>query len=547
MLPEMYNDKHEDELNMTIEDMASKWEKRCIDRNQFEDLSTDAGDSGLASFDEEEQSDFSDVGDSPKGDDVGTIIPAVPGPHYGSIRKLKSILCTPKGGIRTSLKKFSKRRTVTIGSGSITEYGIPIEESTWVKPKIGHRLPKVEMLVDTMEVREVPGGSYEHTENIKLLTPKREEEKAHIRAIALQESLAIDDIDESWLAAAPSGFRRRMVRAITPDPHVSAIAKSMKAARKWIVDSGCPLDLIGSDELTENERKFIFKIIKDVRLCTANGATSCTKGVAFDHTSLQDRIQAHILDSTPNVVSMGKRCMKLGYDFIWKAGEKPYLVDPGGKKVILDVIHDVPYLPDGIESVCDPRDLDSFDISAVPGPVSTASESEGTVGAVQDGAPGDGQEDSALQEEGGEEGEDDEAIDPADERRDLKAEAKSKEHLLTHYPFNKWCPACVRSRSIDTRHKNLGGVQRYEHLKRFGDSVTADTIVARSRVSKGINGEKDGIVMYDIATDTLECYPVKSRNYDDTYNAFRAFAGPKRRIDRLHTDDAPEFKAVAKI
>ena len=121
-----------------------------------------------------------------------------------------------------------------------------------------------------------------------------------------------------------------------------------------------------------------------------------------------------------------------------------------------------------------------------------------------------------------------EGVDPSSLRRDLKAEAKSKLHLMTHYPFNKWCPACNRCKKQQASHFDLGGIDRYV-MKRFGECITADTLVAHSEGNRGINGEKDGVVMFDIATDTLSCFPVKQRNYDCTYNACNLYGYTSKR------------------
>ena len=74
------------------------------------------------------------------------------------------------------------------------------------------------------------------------------------------------------------------------------------------------------------------------------------------------------------------------------------------------------------------------------------------------------------------------------------------------------------------RHPNLGGADRYE-VARFGDLYTCDTIVAHTKINRGMGSEKDAIVMNDIATDMLSCYPVKDRTFDSTYNSFKSFAG----------------------
>ena len=69
--------------------------------------------------------------------------------------------------------------------------------------------------------------------------------------------------------------------------------------------------------------------------------------------------------------------------------------------------------------------------------------------------------------------------------------------------------------------------------------------LARPQGKRWINGEKDGIVLSDLATNAIGCYPVKDRSSESAYNAFKSFAGACR-VDRLHTDGAPEFERSAK-
>ena len=65
--------------------------------------------------------------------------------------------------------------------------------------------------------------------------------------------------------------------------------------------------------------------------------------------TLADVVSPLVLNSTPPVLSVGKRCMDEGYSFIWNAGSTPYLVDQQGRKHFLAVRDYVPYLKDGPE------------------------------------------------------------------------------------------------------------------------------------------------------------------------------------------------------
>ena len=69
---------------------------------------------------------------------------------------------------------------------------------------------------------------------------------------------------------------------------------------------------------------------------------------------LEQWTKAWVLDNTPAVLSLGRRCMKEGYSFVWLRGEVPYFIRPDGLIVHLEVHGDIPYLVAG-SAVCQPR------------------------------------------------------------------------------------------------------------------------------------------------------------------------------------------------
>jgi hypothetical protein len=107
--------------------------------------------------------------------------------------------------------------------------------------------------------------------------------------------------------------------------------------------------------------------------------------------------------------------------------------------------------------------------------------------------------------------------------RDLFAEAVSLRHLLTHMPKNPHCEACQRAKPQHKPHKrSLGLGPRPE---KFGDEITADHIVAESDISQGIGGHREALVILDRATRWIECYPLKTKGWEDAHRAFVDFLG----------------------
>ena len=59
---------------------------------------------------------------------------------------------------------------------------------------------------------------------------------------------------------------------------------------------------------------------------------------------LKETVQPFVLDETPTVLSVGRRCMKMGYSFHWICGKLPFMIMPEKEIVHLHVKDDIPYL-----------------------------------------------------------------------------------------------------------------------------------------------------------------------------------------------------------
>jgi len=127
--------------------------------------------------------------------------------------------------------------------------------------------------------------------------------------------------------------------------------------------------------------------------------------------------------------------------------------------------------------------------------------------------------------------------------RDLKAEAVSIEHLMTHLPKNPHCTSCQRSKMQRKPCRRGAGLGK--RPKNFGDQVTADHIVTYSDESQGILGQKAALVIMDRATGYLECYALSGKSGSEAYSSLMDFMGPRKTISHLYTDESPELKFCA--
>ena len=112
--------------------------------------------------------------------------------------------------------------------------------------------------------------------------------------------------------------------------------------KRFIMDSGSGHDLISAKKVDRMDQPTYDDAV--VNFHTANGVTSSTKRSDIKFEAFDEPAQAHILEDTPSVMSMGKRCVDLGYSFIWPSGKTPYMIDPNGDIIDMTVRNYIPYI-----------------------------------------------------------------------------------------------------------------------------------------------------------------------------------------------------------
>ena len=114
-------------------------------------------------------------------------------------------------------------------------------------------------------------------------------------------------------------------------------------------------------------------------------------------------------------------------------------------------------------------------------------------------------------------------------------------HALTHSPYNEYCCSCQRAKMQRRPARRIVWPAGYKPTK-FGDLVSADTIVAQSEVSMGLTGERDALVIVDRATNYKDCFPLMSKHAEDAHGAMLEFFGEHLAdVKRIHTDMAPDL------
>ena len=113
--------------------------------------------------------------------------------------------------------------------------------------------------------------------------------------------------------------------------------------RRFIMDSVSGHDLISATRVDRMDLDTYES--SRVNFHTANGITPTTTMVDLGFDTFNEPAKAHVLDNTPSVLSLGKRCMEQGYTFVWPNGREPYMINSEGDKIKMEV-HDL--IPAGV-------------------------------------------------------------------------------------------------------------------------------------------------------------------------------------------------------
>eukprot|EP00971_Amphidinium_carterae_P018904 372296-Amphidinium_carterae.1 len=224
--------------------------------------------------------------------------------------------------------------------------------------------------------------------------------------------------------------------------------------------------------------------------------------------TLRSTITPLLLESTPDVLSIGRRCVTEGYSFHWEKGENPYFVDKKGRRIDLSVERYIPYLND---------------ISANTVPIRTHS---GYTGEPEDNLVSfDTDFDEVMKITPDVQLSDHDHGEVAPEgdivEADIAQTGRSRRSfVLTHLPKNPYCHNCARGKATNVRSPRTSGSEVYKQAKKFGDVVTVDHAIAQGKMDYGIDKEAAMVVVLDVHTRWLQ-FPVLTKDADEICNALR--------------------------
>ena len=345
------------------------------------------------------------------------------------------------------------------------------------------------------------------------------------------------------------------------------------------MDTGSGHDLVDLALVMQSAR-IINTDHQNLTLMTANGECRPPGSIPIRVEALGETTNALVLENTPNVISVGLRCMEYGYGFHWPPAETPYWITPDGREILCRVENNVPLLPSpGLKAVSACELAQSSEVqdhcdegkgTPCSSPLGEQSSSGGCLSADapcfdplnHDGSTSCGgcppAEDMsevtplscAPVTESGDDVVEAEAVATDDEDanetyegpRDLKADAHSLRHLLTHCPRTSTAMH-VRGKA-QRKSCRRGATSGFKlNAKDFGDLCTRDHIIAYDDLSRGIRNEREALAVKDIATGCISGFPLMTKSSEDASCALKEFTGPYDRIKCVHSDPAPELRA----
>jgi hypothetical protein len=124
--------------------------------------------------------------------------------------------------------------------------------------------------------------------------------------------------------------------------------------RRWLADAGCGYDLVQTSMVEELGGQSLFRLREPKYLQTANGVTSLHHEITMCIPQLDEFTEILRMRNTLSVISIGKRCVEMGYCFHWPPySESSFFVKPDGTRAICLVKNNIPYLEGGYdENAC---------------------------------------------------------------------------------------------------------------------------------------------------------------------------------------------------
>ena len=324
----------------------------------------------------------------------------------------------------------------------------------------------------------------------------------------------------------------------------------------FLLDSGAGRNLMSKKDMPEFWNDRVVEPAESLVFRTGGGERKASESISLQG-NVSGKNDFFVLKECPPVLSLGIQVEQHRRGFIWLPGEMPYLIRadriqdithfvPESAKIFAsEVRENVPVITEQVEAMPAPPegeeaddgdyepsiapevpDVDLSDLveggepssskgpigdpiseppKAVAPPIDIPKSKKGDLKLKED-LPHFGDELELCLEKGFEPG--DAPLDEEDEdnfpwepnlRERLQQEARSQEHMLTHYPKNRYCEICCRSKMTMRYHRRKALEEKEETPPlHFGHRLRADHILFGSDSKKGSEGESSCLVVQDV-------------------------------------------------
>ena len=134
-----------------------------------------------------------------------------------------------------------------------------------------------------------------------------------------------------------------------------------------IADTGCGEHIMSRADAVRLGRDWTDRAHMGRRFEGAGTTTATRWTIKYDIPELDEVPDFWVMSQSPPLMSVGLRCMEMGYSFVWPCGRVPYFITPSAGIVECVVRGNIPYLCVGDER-CRPRVLKDEDLQVpVPG------------------------------------------------------------------------------------------------------------------------------------------------------------------------------------
>lgn len=320
----------------------------------------------------------------------------------------------------------------------------------------------------------------------------------------------------------------------------------------WLMDTGCGYDLVQKSHV-QHLARHVWPSSYAVTLNTASRPHAVEEEIALRVPQLSEDIEALVLPSAPDVLSIGKRVMEYGYDFIWRHtdNDNPTLVTPDGKVLKLSVHGNIPYLEqtspatpvttssDGVDDAAFADSRENAETCFVcqeeptAGPATEGGSSSSLSGAVPP-PPAPVLADA-----------DDNNHEVSDHRRGRRKRNMdapfSLSHLMTHMPKHRLCPTCMNVKVTQKPAYRRPPQEDADLPAAFGDHLAADHVIAYNDLSSSAAGDAVALMIADFGAGCCCFRAQKTKGGKETACKLREFIGPKHTASYIYIDGSKEL------